>query len=163
MGAQDGPVSPLLEEATAELADAGFEFSLSDDIITAMWAKWAFISTISSVCCLMRGTVGDVVACPGGADLGPAVLTEVAALAASSRHPIPEAELAATTRAVTAPGSQLTSSMYRDLQDGNPTEVDQVLGDLCRRGRLANRRTPLLDLATLNVLVYEHRRSSEHR
>ena len=166
VGAQDGSVSSLLEETSAELADAGFEFSVSNDIITAMWAKWAFISTISAVDCLMRGTIGDVVACPGGDELGPAILAEVAAVAAASGHRIPDEELAATTLAATTSGSQLTSSLYRDLQDGNPTEVEQILDDLCRRGRLANRPTPVLDLATLNVRVYEHRRargSSEPR
>jgi 2-dehydropantoate 2-reductase len=159
VGAQDGSVSSLLAEATAELVDAGFDFSVSDDIITAMWAKWAFISTISAVTCLMRGAIGDVVACAGGAELGPAILTEVAAVATSCGHPIPDRELAATRLAATAAGSALTTSMYRDLQDGNPTEVEQILGDLTLRGRLASRPTPLLDLATLNLRVYEHRRS----
>jgi 2-dehydropantoate 2-reductase len=159
VGSQDGSASSLLDETTAELAGAGFEISVSDDIITAMWAKWAFISTISSVDCLMRGTIGDVVACPGGADLGRALLAEAAAVAGASGHPIPEADLETITLAATTPGSQLTSSLYRDLQDGKPTEVEQILGDLCHRGRLTNRPTPLLDLTTLNVRVYEHRRS----
>jgi 2-dehydropantoate 2-reductase len=160
VGAQDGVISPRLEEVTVELADAGFDFSLSDQIITAMWAKWAFISTISSVTCLMRGTIGDVVACPGGADLGPAVLAEAATVAAASGHAIHEDEIAATTLAATAAGSTLTSSMYRDLQEGHAVEVEQVLGDLIRRGRLASRPTPRLDVATLNLRVYERRRSS---
>jgi len=163
VGTQDGSVLSLCEEVTAELGDAGFDFSVSDDIITAMWAKWAFISTISSLTCLMRGTVGDVVACPGGTDLGPALLAEAAAVAAASGHSIPEGELAATSLAATATGSSLTTSMYRDLQDGNATEVEHILGDLCRRGRLANRPTPMLDLATLHIRVYEHRRSSGQR
>jgi 2-dehydropantoate 2-reductase len=160
VGAPDGRAKAPLKEYAAELAGAGFDFSRSDEIITAMWAKWAYISTISSVNCLMRGTVGDAVACPGGAELGPAILAEVAAVASSSGHPVPKRELKAARLAATAPGSALTTSLYRDLQDGNPTEVEQILGDLTRRARLAGLPTPLLDLATLNLRVYEHRRSS---
>jgi 2-dehydropantoate 2-reductase len=159
IGAQDGSAKPLKEYA-AELAGAGFDFSRSDEIITDMWAKWAYISTISSVNCLMRGTVGDVVASPGGAELGPAILAEVAAVASSSGHRVPRKELKAARLAATAPGSTLTTSLYRDLQGGNPTEVEQILGDLIKRGRLAGLSTPLLDLVTLNLRVYEHRRSS---
>jgi 2-dehydropantoate 2-reductase len=162
IGAQDGSDSSLLKETATELDDAGFEFSVSDDIVTAMWAKWAFIATISSVDCLMRGTIGDVVACPGGADLGPAILAEAAAVAAGSGHRIPDTELAATTTAATTARSQLTTSLYRDVEDGHATEVEQILGDLCRRGRVAGRPTPLLDLATLHVRVYEHRRQSKN-
>jgi 2-dehydropantoate 2-reductase len=160
VGAQDGSVSALLKEYADELAGADFDFGLSDTIVTDMWAKWAYISTISSVNCLMRGTIGDVVACPGGDELGPAILAEVAAVAASSGHPIPNRELASTTRVATAPGSALTTSMYRDLQAGNPTEVEQILGDLIRRGRVAGCPTPLIDLAALNLRVYERRRPS---
>ena len=50
--------------------------------------------------------------------------------------------------------------MYRDLQAGNPTEVEQILGDLIRRGRVAGCPTPLIDLAALNLRVYERRRPS---
>jgi 2-dehydropantoate 2-reductase len=158
VGAQDGSVSALLKEYVAELAGAEFDFAVSNEIVTAMWAKWAFISTISSINCLMRGTIGDVVACPGGVDLGPAILAEVAAVAASSGHPIPQGELTATRRAATALGSAFATSTYRDLRDGNPTEVEQILGDLIRRARLTGCPTPLIDLATLNLRVYERRR-----
>jgi 2-dehydropantoate 2-reductase len=48
--------------------------------------------------------------------------------------------------------------MYRDLQDGRGTEVEQILGDLIRRARSFDLDTPLLDLATLTLRIYEHRR-----
>ena len=37
-------------------------------------------------------------------------------------------------------GSQLTSSMYRDLKKGSPVEVDSILGDFLDRGKKAGRR-----------------------
>jgi 2-dehydropantoate 2-reductase len=158
IGAQDGSAKAPLKEYAAELAGAGFDLSRSDEIIGEMWAKWAYISTISSVNCLMRGTVGDVVACAGGAELGPAILAEVAAVAASAGHRVPRKELKAARLAATSQGSTLTTSLYRDLQAGNPTEVEQILGDLIKRGRFAGVATPLLDLVTLNLRVYEQRR-----
>jgi hypothetical protein len=49
--------------------------------------------------------------------------------------------------------------MYRDFQDGNPVEVEQILGDLIRRRRLASRHL-CSTWPRLNVRVYEYRTSS---
>jgi 2-dehydropantoate 2-reductase len=157
IGAQSGIPSIRLERAAAELAGAGFDFSVRDDILTAMWAKWAFIATIGALTCLMRGVVGDIAACPGGPQLGPAILAEAAAIAAANGHELADADLEATAALVTTPGSPLASSMYRDVTDGNHTEVEQILGDLIARARQAGTASPVLDLATLHLRVYEHR------
>ena len=58
---------------------------------------------------------------------------------------------------LTAPGSQLTSSMYRDLKKGAPVEVDSILGDLLERGKKAGLTTPtpLLQAAFVNLSIYQ--------
>ena len=159
-GALDGDLADdgLVAVAMA-LSDAGFEFSVSDDILGSMWSKWVMISTIGALTCLMRAPVGDIVACPGGAELGPAIVAEGASVAAAAGHPVPRQRLDALTRQVTETGSSLASSMYRDLSDGAGTEVEQILGDLAGRARLARLSTPLLDLATLHLRIYEFRRA----
>jgi len=58
---------------------------------------------------------------------------------------------------LTATGSSLTSSMYRDLQRGVLTEADQIIGDLIARGRRAGLKTPLLDAIYAHLCVYQHR------
>ena len=92
-----------------------------------------------------------------GPELGPALLAEAAAVAAASGHPVPEAERAFIEGVLTAPGSPLTPSLYRDLVAGRPTEADHVLTDLTVRVRAAGVATPLLDLAALHLRVHEHR------
>ena len=62
----------------------------------------------------MRGTVGEIVAVPGGRGLGPAMLAEASAVSAAAGYPVPGPKTAATTRAITQDGSPLTSSMSRD-------------------------------------------------
>jgi len=51
----------------------------------------------------------------------------------------------------------MTSSLYRDLQAGRGTEVEQILGDLIGRARTLHVATPLLDLATLALRVHQQR------
>jgi 2-dehydropantoate 2-reductase len=154
-GAQDGSRSAALEAAFGQLTDAGFDATLSDHVVAAMWHKWVFIATIGALTCLMRGTVGDIVAVPGGRDLGPAILAEASAVSAAAGYPVPGAQSAATSAQVTADGSALASSMFRDLSAGHPVEVEPILGDLVGRGAALGVATPVLDLATMQLRVYE--------
>jgi 2-dehydropantoate 2-reductase len=157
VGEQDGRPTERLGELQKTLGDTGFDFTVSTNIIGAMWSKWVFISSTSGVTCLMRGTIGDVVAVPDGARLGPAFAAEGAAVAAAAGFPVPDEQLSTVNAMVTAAGAPTTSSMYRDLVAGRPTEVEHVFGDLIARARTLSVPTPLLDLATMHLRVHEHR------
>ncbi|MGW7098110.1 ketopantoate reductase family protein [Streptomyces sp. NPDC054838] len=156
-GERDGRSSGRAEAVRAVLTGAGIDSPEVPDIVAAMWHKWVFITTLAAVTCLMRGSVGEVSAAPGGPGLGRAVLAEAASVAAAAGHPVPGGELDSTARTVTAPGSPLTPSMYRDLLAGRPTEVEHVFADLTTRARALNVPTPLLDLATLHLRVAQRR------
>ncbi|MFB7591655.1 ketopantoate reductase family protein [Streptomyces sp. NPDC056169] len=156
-GEQDGTVTPRVERIRAVLDASGIDAPVPDQVMTAMWHKWVFITTFGAVTSLMRGTVGDVYDAPGGPALGPAVLDEAAAVAAAAGHPVPEAERAATLAVVSASGSPMVPSLYRDLAAGQPTEVEHLFGDLTDRARALGVATPLLDLATLHLRVHQRR------
>lgn len=157
IGEQDGAATARLHALAATFDSAGFEFNTSDDIEGVMWQKWVFISTVNAITCLMRATIGEVVAVPGGSAFATDVLDEAAAIAAAAGHPVPEAALAATTATITRQGSPFVPSMYRDLSDGLPVEVEHVLGDLVERGARLGVATPLLNLATTNMRIYQNR------
>ena len=121
-----------------------------------MWQKWVFIATIGALTCLMRGTVGDIVAVPGGRDLGPAILAEASAVSAAAGYPMPADAIASTRQTITQAGSPVDSSMSRDVAEGRPAEVEQLLADLARRGAGHGIKTPLFDLATMQLRVYNN-------
>jgi 2-dehydropantoate 2-reductase len=156
IGAQDGTRTAQVREAYGELSGAGFDASISDEIIARMWQKWVFIATIGALTSLMRGTVGDIVAVPGGRDLGPAILAEATAVASAAGYPVPDDAIAETARTVTQAGSAVDSSLSRDVAEGRPAEVEQVLADLASRGAGHGIKTPLLDLATMQLRVYNN-------
>jgi 2-dehydropantoate 2-reductase len=158
IGAQPDAQTPDLEAISAQLTVPGFELSVASDPLGAMWHKWVFIATIGALTCMMRGTVGDIVAFPTGPELGPRILAEAAAISAAAGHPVPAAQIEATRAAITQVGSPLASSLYRDMSEGAGTEVEQVLGDLVTRASEFGVAAPLLDLATLHLRVYERRR-----
>lgn len=160
IGEQRGGTSERVDAVAAVLTDADIDTHRSRDIVAAMWGKWVFISTLAGLTCLMRGTVGDVRAVPGGRAFVTALLAESAAVAAAAGHPVREKELDAVAAMLTTDGSPLTASLYRDVTQGVPTEAEQVFGDLVDRARGLSVDTPLLDLVTLNLRVHEHRTTS---
>lgn len=157
VGQQDGTSSDRLRDVENTLSGVGFDLVVAKDVMAAMWAKWVFITTVGGLTCLMRGTVGEVVAVPGGAALGPAIAAEGASIAAAAGFPLSDGQMANVDATVTAVGSPTTSSLYRDVVAGQRTEGEHLFGDLVRRARQFGVGTPLLDLVTMQLRVHEHR------
>jgi len=156
-GERDGKTTPRLKTLDATLQGAGFDARLSPDIMQAMWEKWLQLASLGAVTCLMRGTIGEIVAAPGGAELSIDIVNESAAVATACGYKPSEKLLSRHTAAMTAHGSSLTSSMYRDLLKGAPVEADHILGDFIDRGSAHRVNTPLLKAAFVNLGVYQDR------
>jgi 2-dehydropantoate 2-reductase len=92
------------------------------------------IAWIGAATSVMRASVGEIVAVPGGAGYSRSILDEAAATAAAAGRPVPSAALTATEQTLTTQGSPTTSSLSRDLMAGDPIEVEPVLGDLVASG-----------------------------
>jgi 2-dehydropantoate 2-reductase len=156
-GERNGESTPRLKTLDATLRGAGFDARLSSDIMQAMWEKWIQLASLGAITCLMRGTIGEIVAAPGGTELPIALLNESAAVASACGRKPSEDFLSRNAAAMTKPGSSLTSSMYRDLRKGAPVEADHILGDLIERGSVHGVATPLLKAALVNLRVYQDR------
>ena len=156
-GERNGETTPRLQALHATLQGGGFDARLSTDIMQAMWDKWVQLASLGAITCLMRGTIGEIVAAPGGGDLSLKMLDESAAVATACGHKPSEAVLARHAAAMTKPGSPLSSSMYRDLRKGAPVEADHILGDFIERGGKRGVVTPLLQTAFANLRVYQER------
>ena len=156
-GERNGETTPRLQTLDATLRGAGFDARLSTDIMQAMWEKWVQLASLGAITCLMRGAIGEIVAVPGGAELSLKALDESAAVATACGHKPAEALLSKHAAAMTAPGSPLTSSMYRDLRKSAPVEADHILGDFIERGAKQGVDTPLLKAAFVNLRVYQDR------
>jgi 2-dehydropantoate 2-reductase len=157
-GELNGACTARLEAMEANLRGGSFDVSISEHIVGDMWQKWVQLATLGAINCLLRGDIGQIVAIPGGSDLCLSILNECAEIAKACGHPQTVASLAQQKVALTAKGSQMTSSMYRDLKKGLPVEVDTILGDLLRRGQIYGVKTPLLEAAFVNLSIYQQER-----
>jgi len=161
-GELSGQASDRTDRLDAMMQGAGFDARLSRTIEREMWEKWVLLAALGGITCLMRGTVGDIEAVPGGADFAFAFLAECIAVAAAAGHPPSDGFVAATTALLTEKGSKMASSMYRDLQKGSGVEADQILGDLAGRARQFGIPAPLLSAAYTQLSIYQNRISAGH-
>ncbi len=156
-GEMDGTLPPRMKQLDAFMQNAGFDARLSPSIEREMWEKWTMLATLAGVTCLMRGSIGEIMEAPGGAGFINQFLDEAAAVATAAGHPPSEKSVAETRALLTAKGSPLTASMFRDLQRGQRIEADQIIGDLAGRGARAGVQTPLLALAYTHLKTYQNR------
>jgi 2-dehydropantoate 2-reductase len=134
---------------------AGFDARLSESIELEMWEKWVLLASLGGINALMRGTIGQVRAAPGGEEFAVRFIAEAASVAAACGHAPREAYMAAVRAQLTAAEAGTTSSMYRDLVAGLPVEAEQIVGDLWARGKAAGVDLPLLGAAYANLCVYQ--------
>jgi 2-dehydropantoate 2-reductase len=157
-GERDGKMSDRVR-AIAEVFDSGkFGAVASEHIIQEMWEKWVFLSSLAASTSLMRTSVGNILAAPGGKDFLLGMVDEVSAIAAAEGH-APRAPFLERTRGMlTTEGSQMTASMFRDIKVGAPVEADHVIGDLLARGDAAKVPAPKLRIAYTHLKAYEKQR-----
>jgi 2-dehydropantoate 2-reductase len=154
-------MSPRIEAIEAEFKGANFNAVASRDILQDMWEKWAFIAATAGLTSLMRATVGDIMSA-GGRDIALAIVGDCAGIAAHNGHPLREPALQRIQGALTAVGSPMTASMYRDLLLGGKVEADHVIGDLLARAPQTEATTPsVLRTAYVHLKAYEAQRARE--
>jgi 2-dehydropantoate 2-reductase len=130
----------------------------SENVMQDMWEKWVFLASIAAATSLMRAPVGMIVGSPGGKDFMLGMLDEARAVATAEGFPPRSAALERATGMLTAEGSSLTASMFRDIKANMPVEADHVVGDLIARGDAAKVPVPRLRVAYTHLKAYEKQR-----
>ena len=142
--------NPVPAEVSEALDVPGVDFSVVDDVVGALWDKWAFIAAAGIINCLFRAPVGRILEAGGQSRILEAI-SETEAVAAAAGHPVSGAAHAQAVGILTEPESAFMSSLYRDLTGGLPSEAEHILGDLARRARELNVPTLLLDLTLIQI------------
>lgn len=157
-GERDGKLSERVR-AIAEVMASGIAGSVaSANIVQEMWEKWVFLASLAASTCLMRTSVGNILAVPGGKDFVLGMLDECSAVASAEGHAPSGPFFQRTKGLLTAEGSQMTASMFRDIRAGAAVEADHVIGDLIARGDAAKVPVPRLRIAYTHLKAYEKQR-----
>ena len=157
-GERDGKLSDRVRAIAQIMGSGRFGSAASEHIIQDMWEKWVFLASLAASTCLMRAPVGHILAAPGGKDFILGMLDECSAVAAAEGRAPGGPFFERVRGMLTAEGSQLTASMFRDIKAGAPVEADHVIGDLIVRGDAAKVPVPKLRIAFTHLKAYEKQR-----
>ena len=64
-GERDGKLSDRVRAIAEVMASGKFGAVASEHIIQEMWEKWVFLASLAASTCLMRASVGNILAAPG--------------------------------------------------------------------------------------------------
>jgi len=157
-GERDGAMSDRVR-AIAKVMTNGIAGAVaSENIVQEMWEKWVFLSTLAAATCLMRTSVGNILAAPGGRDFMLGMLDETSAIAKAAGHAPAGPFFERTRGMLTSEGSPMTASMFRDIKAGAAVEADHVIGDLVARGDAAKVPLVKLRIAYTHLKAYEKQR-----
>jgi len=148
----------LLLELAQAYARVSIECKVSDDIDQDMWEKFVFLASLAAMTCLMRASVGEILAAEDGEALMREALYACVAAATAAGH-APSAESMQRTQSMLfARGSVFSASMLRDMEAGGQVEAEHILGYMLRRARAAGGNTGVLAAAYCHLQAYESRR-----
>ena len=155
-GERDGNPDSTRVYAFAKLCEqAGVEHLASSNIHQQLWIKYSFLTALAAGTCLMRASVGDIVANEGGAEFMTRLYAECLAVAEAAGQPVPQDKQEFALGTLTQQASPVKASMLRDLEAGQRVEAAHIVGDMLHRARAAGIAAPLLGAAWCHLQAYE--------
>ncbi|MFB6446169.1 2-dehydropantoate 2-reductase [Bradyrhizobium tunisiense] len=158
-GERDGKLSDRVKAIDEAFKSGIAGATASQNIMQDMWEKWVFLSSLAASTSLMRTSVGNILAAPGGRDFLLGMLDETSAIAAASGYTPGGPFFERVKGLLTTEGSPMTASMFRDIKAGLPVEADHVIGDLVARADAAKVPVPKLRIAYTHLKAYEKQRA----
>ena len=157
-GAREGSQEALAQKLGAAFANTTVDWRVSENIMQDLWEKVTFLSTLAGMTCLMRGTVGQILAAPDGRTLMRRYLDSCITIATREGY-APRANVLERFESVlNSTGSPLTASMLRDLENGGPIEADHIVGFMLNKAREYGIDDTMLSVAYAHLKAYELRR-----
>ena len=112
--------------------------------------------------CLMRGTIGDILASQDGMPLMNQSIDKCRAASAAEDHPLCADDLERIRARLLDPQSTCAASMMRDITNSAPrVEADAIVGDLLVRAKRHKIDLPLARVAYCHLQVYQRQLSAD--
>jgi 2-dehydropantoate 2-reductase len=159
-GERDGkPARKALVELDAAIKKSGVDGGLHQSIVEDLWDKWIMLCSLAAMCCLMRGTSGDILEAAEGQAIVLETVEECRKVAAAAGCDPGDKGMANVRSYLTQKGSKFAASMLHDLEKGNMVEADHVVSDMIARAKKAGIAAPNLRIAYAHLQTYLARRA----
>lgn len=160
IGPRAGQDTRAVAEALVAAAEAGgVDAKVSDTIEQALWDKWVMLASLAAGTCLMRGDVGQICRTDHGQTVMASLIAECTAVATAEGRAPSDRQQGFYRDQLLNPEGTFKASMLHDLEGGNPTEAEHILGDMIARADGHGVAVPMLKAALTHLQVYEAARA----
>jgi len=136
------------------LSSAGLKTSVPDDIRTYVWEKAILNAALSAICAITGRTMKQVMDFPSTLELVEGIVDESVGVAEKENIELAPGFRQFCVRYLKNAGHH-RPSMWADLENGNPTEIDHLNGMIAQYGRKHGLPTPLNQSVTALVHLLE--------
>jgi 2-dehydropantoate 2-reductase len=119
----------LLETTLQQLQELGFDCKFIEDEPTLLWSKLVFLAAFALTTTAADKNTGEILADPEWRKLGLACIREACAVAVAEGAKLEADPVIAGVMKM--PGN-MRSSMQKDVEQGNPPEMDAIAGPILR-------------------------------
>jgi 2-dehydropantoate 2-reductase len=159
-GAREPSQRALVDALAAAFAKSKVDWKVSENILLDMWEKVAFLATLAGMTCLMRASVGEILATRHGKSIMQRYLDTCVEIATREGYAPRPAIRERYANVVNSVGSPLTASMLRDIEAGNDIEADHIVGYMLDKARTHGLDDAVLTIAYTHLQAYQQRRAA---
>ena len=160
-GELEGGRSERLRSIFEVLNSTGVTVEVSEDIQKILWTKFVFISAVSALGSLTRLPMGDYRSVPETRSLLSGIMQEVEALARAQGIPLDPDVVQKSLEFMDHAAPHIKPSMQLDVESGQRTELESMVGVIGRKGRQLGIPTPVADFLYSSLLPVELKARNE--
>ena len=160
-GELDNRTSQRCERLKAAFQRARVSVEIPADIWAAIWDKFLFIASLSSVGAVTRAPVGVMRSLPGTRRLLEQAMGEIIAVAQAHQVSLPVDAVIRKLDFIDRLPEDTQASMQRDILAGRPSELEAQTGAVVRLGRARGVPTPVIAFLYDSLLPQELRARGE--
>ena len=126
--------------------ESGVQARFSDDIHKTLWTKFLFIATMAGVTSLARASMADLMVKPEWERIIRGCMEEIESVGKASNINLSTTVVDDTLNYIMENLKDMHASMYSDLLEKRPMELESLTGAVIRAGSNIGCRTPINDL-----------------
>src|SRR5512140_2812948 len=149
-GAAAGRAAALVDA----LLRAGIDGEYLTDMRSALWKKFIFIAAVGGLTAVTRLTLGEILAVPRTYALLEAAMRETDAVARALGVPLEPGHVDSVLGKLGSFTNDTRSSLYHDLVNGKPLEIEALSGAVVRYGAQAGVPTPVHEFLYASLLPH---------
>jgi 2-dehydropantoate 2-reductase len=146
LGELDGQITPRVQAIFETFRDTGITIELSEDILKVLWTKFVFISAISSLGALTRLPIGEYRLVPEARAMMTSLMKEVTAVARAQKVELDQDVVQKSMDFIDNAAPHIKASMQLDVEAGQRSELESMVGVIGRKGRQLDIPTPTADM-----------------